>query len=129
MIGDAAQYPSHVGFRIDAVQFRRSEQTVDRRCTFSAGIRTCEQIVLPSRTSSIFAIYSSLSSATHHNFFPPRLEVVVEEQNPDGFSSRSRNQPPLQGFLGHQAHSPPGATLRRASEDRGDNVLFLAGVQ
>ena len=30
-----------------------------------------------------------IQSATQHISFPPRLEIVVEEQNPDGFSSHT----------------------------------------
>ena len=69
-----------------------------------------------SSTSSIFEMYSSLRSATHHIFFPPRLEVVVEQQNADGFSSHSGNQSPLHGFFDHQPHGParaaPGGSLQ-----------------
>ncbi len=32
------------------------------------------------------AMYSSSNSATHHIFFPPRLQVVAFQQDPDGFS-------------------------------------------
>ena len=44
-----------------------------------------------SSTSSILAMYSSLSSPTHHIVFPPRLEVVVEEQDANGLPSHARN--------------------------------------
>jgi hypothetical protein len=54
---------------------------------------------------------------------------VVEEQHSDRFSSHSPNQSPLHGFLGHQPHGPPGATLRRVAADHGDNALFLAVLQ
>src|SRR6266568_1815657 len=74
-------------------------------------------------------MYSSLSSATHHILFPPRLKVVVEQQNPDGLSSHSRNQAPLYGFLGHQSYRPPGAPFRRAATDHGDDTLPLAVLQ
>src|SRR5450755_2194605 len=88
-----------------------------RHTTGSSGL---EGISYVSSTSSIFATYSSLSSATHHIFFPPRLEVVVEQQNPNGLSSDSRNQFPLHRFFGHQAHGPSGKTLRRSAADHSD---------
>jgi hypothetical protein len=47
MISDATKHCGHIRLRIDAVELRRSEQTVDRRGTLSAGIRSGEQIVLP----------------------------------------------------------------------------------
>src|ERR1700689_592710 len=49
--------------------------------------------------------------AHHHIFFPPRLEVVVEEQNADGFPAHTWHQSPFDGFFGHQPHRPPGASL------------------
>ena len=36
---------------------------------------------------SIRAMYSGVSSAMHHIFFPPRLEVVALQQNPDGLAT------------------------------------------
>src|ERR1700726_860629 len=74
-------------------------------------------------------MYWSVRSATHHIFFPPRPEVVVEEQNPDGFSSYVRHQFPLDGFFGHQTHRPAGVTLRRIAAYHGNNALFLVHVQ
>src|SRR5450631_2762395 len=97
-----------------------------RHTTGSSGLQGFSYV---SSTSSIFATYSSLSSATHHIFFPPRLEVVVEQQNPNGLSSCSRNQFPLHRFLGHQAHGPSGKTLRWIAANHSDNALLLAVVQ
>src|ERR1039457_3317461 len=74
-------------------------------------------------------MYWSLSSATHHIFFPPRLEVVVEEQNPDGFPSHAWDQSALHRFLGHQSHGPAGAALWRATAHHGDDPLLLAVYQ
>src|SRR5215813_6585965 len=61
--------------------------------------------------------------------FPPRLEVVVEEQIPDGFPSHSGDQFPLHGFLYYQPHSPASAALRWVTTDHGDDALLLAIVQ
>src|SRR5579863_4569654 len=63
------------------------------------------------------------------HFFPPRLEVVVEEQNSDGFPSHARNQFPLHGFLYHQPHGPTSAALWRVTTDHGDDALLLAILQ
>ena len=53
----------------------------------------------------------------------------MEEQNPDSFSSHSRNQAPLHGFLGDKSHGPPGTALRRVAADHSDNTLFPAVLQ
>src|SRR2546423_15029942 len=74
-------------------------------------------------------MYSSLSSATHHIFFPPRFEVVVEEQDADGLPSHTRNQASLDGFLRHQAHRPAGTAFRRIAAHHGDNPLLLAVIE
>lgn len=49
MIGDAPHHSTQVGFRGNAVQFRRADQTVDRRRPLAAGIGTGEQIILASQ--------------------------------------------------------------------------------
>src|ERR1039458_9281809 len=74
-------------------------------------------------------MYASLSSARHHIFFPPRLEVVVEEQNPNGFPSHAGNQSSFHRFLGHQSHGQAGAALGRRTAPTGDDPLLLAVVQ
>src|SRR5579864_3331002 len=74
-------------------------------------------------------MYSSVSSGTHHIFFPPRLKVVAEKQNPNGFASDPRNQPFLYGVLCHQSNCPAGMTLRGAGTDHGDDTLLLAVFQ
>ncbi|HSB15077.1 MAG TPA: hypothetical protein VLE22_11505 [Bryobacteraceae bacterium] len=70
-----------------------------------------------------------MSSATHHIFFPPRLEVVVEEQNPNRFPSHAWNQPPFYGFLRNQSHGPAGAAFGRVAAHHGDDPLLLAVFQ
>src|ERR1700748_42669 len=74
-------------------------------------------------------MYSSFSSAPPSIFFPPRLEVVVKKQNPDGFASHSRYQSPFYRLFGHQAHGPSGKAFRRIAADYGDNTLALAVFQ
>src|SRR3954447_13708224 len=76
-------------------------------------------------TSSILAMYSSVSSATHHIFFPPRLEVVGKKQDAYGFSAHAGNHLPFHGFLGHQTHGPAGAAFGRIATHHADNPLLL----
>jgi len=50
-------------------------------------------------TSSMRAMYSSSSSATHHIFSPPRFQVVAFQQDSDRLSSHPRHQLALHCFL------------------------------
>src|SRR5262245_33632112 len=74
-------------------------------------------------------MYSSSRSATHHIFFPPRLEVVVQKENADSFSSYPGCQLALDGFLGDEAHGPSGGALGRVAANHGDDALLLGGVE
>src|SRR4051794_28727789 len=74
-------------------------------------------------------MYSSSSSATHHIFFPPRLEVVGKEQDADGFPPHAGDQLALHGFLSHQTHGPSRAAFGGITAYHGDNPLFLAVVE
>jgi hypothetical protein len=47
MVGDAGQHLAQIGFGIETVEFRRTNQAVDRRRPLSARIRSREQVVLP----------------------------------------------------------------------------------
>src|ERR1035437_4205643 len=57
-------------------------------------------------SSSMRAMYSSSNSATHHIFFPPRLQIVAFQQDPDGLSSYSWYQLAFDHFFRQQAHRP-----------------------
>src|SRR5579863_2641661 len=57
-------------------------------------------------TSSILAMYSSSSFPTHHIFFPPRLEVVAFQQDPNGLSTHIRDQLAFDNLFRQQAHGP-----------------------
>jgi hypothetical protein len=61
----------------------------------------------------------------HHIFFPPRLEVVVQQQNPYGFASHARDESAVHGFRRDEAHCPTGSTFGRITADHGDNALSL----
>ncbi len=47
MVGDTFEHMTEIEFRVDAVQFGRAQQSIDRSRAFSSGIRACEEIVLP----------------------------------------------------------------------------------
>src|SRR5689334_5733788 len=74
-------------------------------------------------------MYSSSRSATHHIFFPPRLQVVVEQQNADRLPSYRWHQLSFDRFFAHKPNRPPRVPLRRLAANHRDNALFLAGVQ
>ena len=63
------------------------------------------------------------------HFCPPRLEVVVKEQNPNGFSSHPRDQSPFDSFLYHQTDGPAGAAFGRIAAHHSDDPLFLRIVE
>src|SRR5580693_1749504 len=74
-------------------------------------------------------MYSSSRSATHHIFFPPRLEVVVEQQNTDGFPAHSWHQFPFNRLLGYQSHAPTGVALGWLATYHGNDALLPVCVQ
>jgi hypothetical protein len=65
----------------------------------------------------------------HHIFFPPRPEVVVKQQNPNGLPTHSRRQFTLHGLFGYQSHGPTRLALRRIAAYHGDDALFLVAIQ
>src|SRR5450759_507121 len=79
--------------------------------------------------SSIFSMYSGVSSATHHIFFPPRLQLVAVQQNPDCLSAHLGHQFALDGLLYNQTHSPTSPPFRRLTANHGNNALFLGSVE
>ena len=48
MIGDSGEDMRQVGFRIDAVEFGRTDQAVHGRGPIAARVRSCKHVVLPS---------------------------------------------------------------------------------
>ena len=74
-------------------------------------------------------MYSSLSSGTDHIFFPPRLELVAEQKNPDGFPPHLWHQLAFHRFFGNQPDGPPRPAFRRVAADHGDDALARFGVQ
>src|SRR6202050_1140395 len=73
--------------------------------------------------SSIFSMYSGVNSATHHIFFPPRLQLVALEQNPDCFAAHLGHQLELDGFFHNQTHRPTGPPFRCLTANPGLVVL------
>src|ERR1035437_7363249 len=74
-------------------------------------------------------MYSSSSSATHHIFFPPRLQVVVEQENPNGFPSHLGDQFSFDDLLGHQPHRPSSAPSGWSAANHGNDQLLLAATR
>src|SRR5215469_4776031 len=74
-------------------------------------------------------MYSSLSSATHHIFFPPRLEVVVQKQDANRLSADAGDEFPLDRLLDDQTHGPAGPALGRVGAHHGNDPLLLAPVE
>jgi hypothetical protein len=74
-------------------------------------------------------MYSSLRSATHHIFFPPRPEVVVLQQDANRLPSHARRKSSLERLLRHQSHGPARVTFRWIAAYHRDDALFLTGVQ
>src|SRR5947207_11429135 len=68
-------------------------------------------------------MYCSSSSATHHIFFPPRLQVVALQQNPDCLPPRFGDQFAFDRFLDDQTHGPARPTFRRLTADHGNDTL------
>src|ERR1700730_7773785 len=78
------------------------------------------------RTPSIFSLYSSSISATHHIFFPPRLQVVAEQQNPDGLPADPATDFSPYSLLADQPHCPSGCTFRWRPTDHRNNLLVFS---
>src|SRR5260370_10840328 len=52
MVGNASEDVRQIGFRIDTVQFRGTNQSVHGGGAFASGVRTRKQIVLPAQRDS-----------------------------------------------------------------------------
>src|SRR6201998_2168709 len=94
--------------------------------TQTTGSRSLSGFSYTAKMSSMRRMYSSSSSATHPIFFPPRLQVVVFQQDPNRFPSHSRNQFAFHHFFAQQAHRPARAAFRRwATRQRHDALPVL----
>lgn len=78
----------------------------------------------PKRLPSWRVMLIEFAHARH--FFPPRLEVVVEQENPNRFPARLRDQFAFHRFLGHQLHGPSGASFPRVAAMR---CLWLSSAR
>ena len=97
--------------------------------TQTTGSRSLSGFSYTAKMSSMRRIYSSSSSATHHIFFPPRLQVVAFEQDPDRFPSHPRHQFAFHHFFRQQAHGPPRTAFGRGPAGQSDDALPLLGVE
>src|SRR5262249_61665305 len=62
-------------------------------------------------------------------FFPPRFEIVAQQDNSNGFPSYARNQFAFNGFFRYQTHGPTGAAFRRTAAYHCNQTLFLAVIE
>jgi len=74
-------------------------------------------------------MYSSSSFPTHHIFFPPRLEVVAFQQDPNGLSTHIRDQLAFNHLFRQQAHRPACPALRGRRADYCHDPLLLLLIQ
>ena len=74
-------------------------------------------------------MYSSSNSPTHHIFFPPRLQVVAFQQDPDGFSPYPWYQLAFDHLFGQQAHRPARPSRRRLATSHRNDALSLFPIQ
>jgi hypothetical protein len=65
----------------------------------------------------------------HHIFFPPRLQLVALQQNPDCLSAYLGHQLALDGLFGDQADRPTGSAFRRRTADHGNDALLLGAIE
>src|SRR5580698_4594353 len=79
--------------------------------------------------SSIFSMYSGVNSAPHYIFFPPRLQLVALEQNPDCLAAHLRHQFALDGFFHNQAYRPTCPPFRCLTANHGNDALLLGIVE
>src|ERR1039458_9190778 len=80
-------------------------------------------------TSSMRAMYSSFSFATHHIFFPPRLQVVAFEQHSYRLPPYAWNQLASDRLFGQQPNGPACPPLRRRRAGHRDDALPLFLIQ
>jgi hypothetical protein len=70
-------------------------------------------------------MYASLRTGTHHIFFPPRLQTVVLENQPNRFAADPLHMTSFDGLEGEQFRCPSTSTLRRiAAGQRHDSSLI-----
>jgi hypothetical protein len=74
-------------------------------------------------------MYSWSNFPTHHIFFPPRLEVVAFQQDPDGLSADMRNKFASNHLFGQQPHRPACPAFWRRRANNRDDALLLFEVQ
>jgi len=74
-------------------------------------------------------MYAWSNSAMHHIFFPPRLQLVALQQDPNCLPAHLGNQLPFDSLFGDQADGPTGTTFRRFAADHGNDTLLLRTVE
>jgi len=74
-------------------------------------------------------MYSWSSSAIHQLFFPPRPEVVVQQQQSDCLTAHGGYQFPFHRLFGDEPDGPARKTIGRIGAHHRDDSLALLDVQ
>src|SRR5262245_25829096 len=82
-----------------------------------------------SSTSSIRSMYGSSNSATHHIFFPPRLELVRSQNYSNRLSAEAVDHSSLDCVLSQQAYRPARLANRRRPAREGNQCRLLGAVE
>ena len=72
---------------------------------------------------------SSFSSGMHHIFFPPRLELVLSQDDTHRFSAHSIDDAALDRAFGQQADRPTRAAFWRRAAHQGDERCLLRAIE
>jgi hypothetical protein len=72
---------------------------------------------------------SSLSSGTHHVFFPPRFELVLCQDHPHRFAADLVDYAALDRVFGEQPNRPSSAPVRWRPAHQRDQCSLLRAVQ
>jgi hypothetical protein len=65
----------------------------------------------------------------HQLFFPPRLEVVVQQQQSDCLPADGGHELSFDRFLSDQPHGPSRKPVGRIGTNHRNNLLALRGIQ
>src|SRR5579862_5893131 len=98
-----------------------SRRATSSKSTFSpAPLRSIAE-----RTQNVFHFGDVVLIELGHATFPPRLEVVAQEQNPDGFLAHARHQSSFDSFLGPPAALSSAPNTRADAANHSNNALLL----
>ena len=91
---------------------------------------TFTEVDLPEVRSELRLLVSAARDIfVRRHDLPPRLQIVAQQENPNGFPSHPQNQFAFDGLLCHQAHRPTGTPFRRTTAYHCNQTLFLVLVE